>query len=158
MFSRPFTHSKASCLFWTSPKVNTAVKQIFILFCYCLKVETFHCCVNQDQNYLMSLEAYINTDQKPSEVNDFPWLICADDALEEKYCDGQPSGKWMMFFPKTELDSKWLEACDSFRKGKLTGIYQMKVSTFYKNKRASKNSDGVLIFFFVVQPITKLLW
>lgn len=95
----------------------------------------------------MSIEAYINTNLKPSDVNDFPWLICADDTLEEKYCDGQATGKWMMFFPKTELDSKWLEACDLFRQGKLTGIYQMKVSTFYENKRASNKSDGVLIFF-----------
>lgn len=95
----------------------------------------------------VEIESYINTDLKPSEVKDFPWLICADEQLEEKYCDGQPSGKWMMFFRKTELDSRWLEACNLFRQGKLTGIYQMKVSTFYKNKRASNKKDGVLIFF-----------
>ncbi|KAJ6649658.1 Ras-related protein Rab-30 [Pseudolycoriella hygida] len=28
-----------------------------------------------------------------------------NEELDERYCDGQPSGKWMMFIPKTELDA-----------------------------------------------------
>lgn len=95
----------------------------------------------------MSVEDYINTTLKPSEVKEFPWLICSDDEMEAKYCTDEPSGKWMMFFPKAEVDVKWTEACDLFRQGKLTGIYQMKVSTSYKNKRASNKKEGVLIFF-----------
>lgn len=95
----------------------------------------------------MSVEAYVNTDLKPSEVKNFPWLVCADNEIEKKYCDNEPSGKWMMFFPVVDVDRQWSVACNLFRQGKLTGIFKMKVSTAYKIKGASRKSEGVLIFF-----------
>lgn len=57
------------------------------------------------------MTAYVNSDQNPSEITDFPFLNERNAAQMEKYgfADGE-AGKWMMFIDKSELDAKWSNA------------------------------------------------
>lgn len=56
-------------------------------------------------------------------------------------------GKWMLFFPKTDLDAKWQRLQELYHGGELMGVECMKVSTQKLNPRASNTKDGVVILY-----------
>ncbi|XP_030844299.1 uncharacterized protein LOC115925139 [Strongylocentrotus purpuratus] len=57
------------------------------------------------------------------------------------------SGKWMLFYPVSEIDEKWEMANDLFDTGELRGVRGMKVSTAKVNPRSSDNTKAVLIMY-----------
>ena len=66
--------------------------------------------------------------KKPSEVNDVNWLIEWHPEIAQK-CT-YPCGQWILQFDsETNLDQKWEEAVNLYRKGSLGGIHSMKIST-----------------------------
>lgn len=89
------------------------------------------------------------TGENPSKVFDEPFLWAFCDKATEKYkqYDEEKCGKCMMFFDMSILDAKWKQARRLFFDGQLIGIHGMKVSTSYKNPRASDSKTGVLIFY-----------
>ncbi|KAL3070638.1 hypothetical protein niasHT_032428 [Heterodera trifolii] len=91
---------------------------------------------------------YINTDKKPSEEKQMPFLY-AENATQiraHQNYSTEESGKWMMFFEKgRELDDHWDMAKRLYSEGKLDGITSMKVSTAFDNPRASNNRKMVTI-------------
>ena len=56
-------------------------------------------------------------------------------------------GKWMLFYPKSKLDSKWAELCGLYDETKLPGILSMKCSTSLKSSRSSNDGEGVIILY-----------
>ena len=60
-----------------------------------------------------------------------------DDVVED--------GKWMLFYPKSELDARWKEACESVLASRFGVVRMMKVSTFLENPRSSDPDKGVII-------------
>jgi hypothetical protein len=56
-------------------------------------------------------------------------------------------GKWMLFYPKSELDGMWQTFHGLFILGKLPGVVGMKCSTGKSNGRASDKSEGVIILY-----------
>lgn len=94
----------------------------------------------------------INTNVKPSGVDNFGWIYCVDEDIheqEQSKFDPDLNGKWMMFFKKgVEMDGKWKQACDLYRQGKLDGITSMKVSTLMHDPvRTSNTANGVICFY-----------
>ncbi|KAL3079908.1 hypothetical protein niasHT_038425 [Heterodera trifolii] len=88
---------------------------------------------------------YINTDKKPSEEKQMPFLYAekATQIRAHHNYSTEESGKWMMFFEKgRELDDHWDMAKRLYNEGKLDGITSMKVSTAFDNPRASNNRKG----------------
>ncbi len=82
----------------------------------------------------------------PSKITNEFWIFCKEDAISKKYPAND--GKWMMFFPLSELDLRWNEACGLFRAGKLKGINSMKVSTAKPNPKAIyAKGEGIIIFY-----------
>lgn len=58
---------------------------------------------------------YLNSDLKPSEITEMPWLYELNDELQKKYASGKDCGKWMMFFPNHEIDQKWAFARNVYK-------------------------------------------
>lgn len=52
---------------------------------------------------------FVNSDLKPSEVTETPWLYEKNDELEKKFNPGKDFGKWTMYFSIDEIDQKWFE-------------------------------------------------
>eukprot|EP00057_Strongylocentrotus_purpuratus_P017468 XP_011671942.1 PREDICTED: uncharacterized protein LOC105441971 [Strongylocentrotus purpuratus] len=57
------------------------------------------------------------------------------------------SGKWMLFYPVSEIDEKWEMKNDLFDTGELRGVEGMKVSTAKVNPKSSDNATAVLIMY-----------
>lgn len=57
------------------------------------------------------------------------------------------SGKWMLFYPVSEIDEKWEMAKDLFDSGELTCVRGLKVSTAVDNPRSSDTTTAVLIMY-----------
>ena len=84
----------------------------------------------------------------PSEVKDVYWLHAYDHDLAEKYPN--QDGKWMMFFPMSDMDQRWSDACDLYYDGKLVGIHSLKASTSLQNpmtNRLHAHDEGIIIFY-----------
>ena len=56
-------------------------------------------------------------------------------------------GKWMLFYPKAEMDARWLEACEHMQAGRFGIVESMKASTFKENPRSSDHGKGVIIIY-----------
>lgn len=104
--------------------------------------------------------------RKPSEVTDCYWIFhswsppkqtveelelafateyFAADIKEEFYI-----GKWMLFYPKSELDDAWEKAktCQETRRFSYCGnAFSMKVSTFRPSPLAADPTQGVIIIY-----------
>jgi len=79
---------------------------------------------------------------KPSRVSDQFWLQeNAPGAM------GSLDGKWMLFYWNKDIDAAWVKAKMLLRRGLLTGISAIKVSTSRSNPRASDKNSKVLIFY-----------
>jgi hypothetical protein len=60
---------------------------------------------------------------------------------------GNDVGKWMLFYPKSELDAMWQAFHSLFILEKLPGVVGMKCSTGKSNDRASDMTEGVIILY-----------
>jgi hypothetical protein len=84
----------------------------------------------------------------PSKVKDSNWIFLSLDEFSNKYPD--KDGKWMMFFPMSQMDAKWAEACQLYKSGKLLGVRGMKASTAKQNpmpERLHGLDEGIIIFY-----------
>lgn len=84
----------------------------------------------------------------PSDIFHSYWVYCLDEQTSGAYPN--QDGKWMMFFPLSEMDRRWGEACSLYRAGKLTGINSMKASTAKQNpmpQRLHGPNEGIIIFY-----------
>ena len=68
-----------------------------------------------------------------------------------------PFGKWMLFYPKADMDRRWLEACECFEAGKFGIVDFMKASTFVENPRSSNPNNGVIILYTRPSSETKVM-
>lgn len=78
--------------------------------------------------------------EPPSQNNKKYWLWCGPET--------PTLGKWMFFYQKDEIDSKWAQLCLLFQKKELPGVVSMKVST-KKNCHANKRDTHVVFVFCV---------
>jgi hypothetical protein len=78
----------------------------------------------------------------PTETTDQYWVYHGISSIEPK-----DVGKWMLFYPTSTLDLKWVEFCSLYDESKLPGILSMKCSTSLKNSRSSNDSEGVIILY-----------
>ena len=83
-------------------------------------------------------------EDKPSTSPDF-WVYY--DGLDESRYSVNPEGKWMLFYPKEELDVRWVDACSHFDANRFPCVCAMKVSTLRPNPRASDPNKGVIILY-----------
>jgi len=84
----------------------------------------------------------------PTEVNYMNWIKCIDQNKVYQYPNHD--GKWMMFFPMSDLNVRWREACLLYNSGRLIGISSMKVSTAKQNMfpgRLHGPDEGIIIFY-----------
>ena len=51
------------------------------------------------------------------------------------------SGKWMLFYPRSEMDARWKEAIKNMHAGRFGIVRLMKASTFMDNPRSSDSSN-----------------
>lgn len=99
-----------------------------------------------EQVNMSSMENIEQAIELPSNVADRPWIYWSLPEIETTYPNAD--GKWMMFFDKKVLDEKWLQACRLYSEGRLRGINSMKVSTGFKNPRATNGEKvGIIIFY-----------
>lgn len=84
----------------------------------------------------------------PSQEFSNYWLTAFDGNNASRYPN--KDGKWMMFFPMSQIDAKWAEACQLYYSGRLTGVNSMKVSTAKQNpfpERLHGPNEGIIIFY-----------
>ena len=81
----------------------------------------------------------------PTETTDSYWVYHGISSIERK--DIKDVGKWMLFYPKSKLDSKWAEFCSLYDETNLPGILSMKCSTSLKSSRSSNDGEGVIILY-----------
>ena len=56
-------------------------------------------------------------------------------------------GKWMLFYPKEDMDARWQEARENMCASRFGIVESMKASTFRENPRSSDHSKGVIILY-----------
>lgn len=84
----------------------------------------------------------------PTQVHDSFWVYALEQHLAAQFPN--QDGKWMMFFPMSEMDARWNEACELYRSGRLFGINSMKASTAKQNpmpERLHGPDEGIIIFY-----------
>ena len=84
----------------------------------------------------------------PTQVHDSYWVYALEQHLAAQFPN--QDGKWMMFFPMSEMDARWNEACQLYRSGRLFGINSMKASTAMQNpmpQRLHGPDEGIIIFY-----------
>lgn len=60
-------------------------------------------------------------------------------------------GKWMLFYPKNEMEIMWEKIQRLYEKDELYGVHSMKCSSGRKkNPRASNDEDGVIILYTTI--------
>lgn len=87
---------------------------------------------------------YTNCELNPTEVNDYPWLLEENSEITELYGEENEVGKWMIFYPKEELDSMWCEIKTIYNNKLLEGVTKIKVST---NHNTIYEDEGVILFY-----------
>uniref|UniRef100_A0A914D2E3 Uncharacterized protein n=1 Tax=Acrobeloides nanus TaxID=290746 RepID=A0A914D2E3_9BILA len=95
---------------------------------------------------------FVNSDLKPSEVTETPWVYEKNDELEKKFNPGKDFGKWTMYFSIDEIDQKWFEARLAYNAKKLPGISDMKVKTAYKSEDDPANYSTTKVIIFYCGP------
>ena len=79
---------------------------------------------------------------KPMETLDAYWIY--ESNTKHNSTD---AGKWMLFYPKDDINDKWDVAKQLYRDGVLLGVVSMKCSTARPNPRASNTISGIIIFY-----------
>ena len=81
---------------------------------------------------------------KPMETLDAYWIYKSN----TKHNSANTNvGKWMLFYPKDEINDKWDVAKQLYRDGVSTGVVSMKCSTARPNPRASNPDSSIIIFY-----------
>lgn len=57
----------------------------------------------------------------------------------------EDKGKWMLFYPHSQLKNKWEELCNLFDNNKLPGVINMKCSNYKKYEHSKE--EGVIILY-----------
>jgi hypothetical protein len=86
--------------------------------------------------------------QLPSQTHDNFWVSALDRNITAQFPN--QDGKWMMFFPMSEMDARWTEASQLYYSGRLTGVNSMKASTAKQNpmpERLHGPDEGIIIFY-----------
>ena len=86
--------------------------------------------------------------QLPSQTNDNFWVTALDKNIAAQFPN--QDGKWMMFFPMSEMDARWTEASQLYYSGRLVGVNSMKASTAKQNpmpERLHGPDEGIIIFY-----------
>jgi len=78
----------------------------------------------------------------PTKIFDKYWVYHGD---QSDLVDTIDIGKWMLFYTKTKIDSKWRELCDLFDNNKLSGVLLLKCST---SRPTSNNNDSYVIILY----------
>ena len=84
----------------------------------------------------------------PSQVTNSYWVYALEQHIAQRFPN--QDGKWMMFFPMSEMDARWNEACQLYRSGRLYGVNSMKASTAQQNpmpERLHGYDEGIIIFY-----------
>eukprot|EP00057_Strongylocentrotus_purpuratus_P017440 XP_011671914.1 PREDICTED: uncharacterized protein LOC105441947 [Strongylocentrotus purpuratus] len=81
----------------------------------------------------------------------FPREFIPDGCVEY---DRSGGGKWMLFYPVSEIDEKWEMAKILFNTGELRGVRGMKVSTVMYNPRTTYNDDAMAVLIMYCGPWT----
>ena len=90
----------------------------------------------------METDKFTNTHLLPSTVIDSYWLYEADKLKDSN----NNIGKWMLFYPKNEMNNNWKLTKKLYNENALNGVVSMKCSTNKKNKNAT-NDNGIIIFY-----------
>ena len=86
--------------------------------------------------------------QFPSQTYDDFWVSALDKNIAAQFPN--QDGKWMMFFPQSEMDAIWTEASQLYYSGRLIGVNSMKASTAKQNpmpERLHGPDEGIIIFY-----------
>ena len=83
------------------------------------------------------------------------WVYSHHPDFSSQYVQEEPmettdvvdDGKWMLFYPKSDMDARWQEACENMRAGQFGVVRMMKASTFLENPRSSDHDKGVIILY-----------
>lgn len=79
------------------------------------------------------------------EYGDF-WIYESLDIYDNiKNCSN--TGKWLLFYHKSEIPDRWNEIIKLYRDGQLDGVMSMKRSTLLPNERSSCKNTGVIILY-----------
>ena len=84
----------------------------------------------------------------PTQILDSFWVYAFDQNIANTFPN--QDGKWMMFFPMSEMDARWNEACHLYRSGRLFGVNSLKASTIRQNpmpERLHGPDEGIIIFY-----------
>ena len=84
------------------------------------------------------------SNDKPMETLDAYWIYESNTKHNNASTD---VGKWMLFYPKDEINDKRDVAKQLYRDGVLTGVVSMKCSTARPNPRASNPNSSIIIFY-----------
>lgn len=78
----------------------------------------------------------------PMSVTDYSWVYHGISSVKSNNV-----GKWMLFYPTSQIDKKWLEICSLYDQNKLPGIVDMKCSTSKPNPRSTNDKEQVIILY-----------
>jgi hypothetical protein len=67
--------------------------------------------------------------------------VLLDEPSDEE--DVVDEGKWMLFYPKSDMDKRWLEACEHLHFGEFGVVNLIQASTF---GRSQTHTNGVIVF------------
>ena len=82
----------------------------------------------------------------PSKTHDWVWVYHSSQRNKESAAKHVSDGKWMLFYPKSQLDAKWEQFCRLLDDNVLDGISSMKCSTAMESYRSS-GDEGVIILY-----------
>jgi hypothetical protein len=69
-------------------------------------------------------------------------VVLLDEPSDEE--DVIDEGKWMLFYPKSDMDKRWLEACEHLHFGEFGVVNMIQASTFGRNQT---HANGVIVFY-----------
>jgi hypothetical protein len=91
---------------------------------------------------------------------EYPWgEIGAFDSLQNLYSESkehqeyEKSGKWLLYYPLEQLDTKWQEACEHFECGKFLHVSHLRVGTFKANPVAPPGKRVLVLFVDSHDPV-----
>lgn len=82
---------------------------------------------------------------KPSKVEDAFWIYALRSFKDRNWCSDFFTGKWMIFLPKTKLDTAWKKITKALEEEKLGPI--AKVSTARYNPTQQDMDGGVIVCY-----------
>ena len=106
--------------------------------------------IDIDLNLLIDIEDIPSKDLdklEPMNTNIVPWLYECKKGFNNDLFFIEGRGKWMLFFDKQLMNSKWKLCKELFRSGYINNIEYIKCSTNYQSERATSNNYGLISFY-----------